>query len=181
MDPLRGLLRFAAVAISAVLLTGCASMNVSSYVERGIDVTRYRTFDWAPTEGLSTGDPRLDNNRFFDERVRADVEKGLAARGFERTTSGVPDVWIHYHASITQQIEGNDIDRQYTYAEDDSRPFVFEAGSLTIDLVDPQTNKVVWRGWAKDSVDGMIDNQDWMEAKVDQAVTRILAQLPRKL
>jgi len=183
MHPLTGLLRFAAVATTAVALTGCASsMNVSSYVERGIDVSQYRTFDWAPTEGLSTGDPRLDNNRFFDERVRLDVEKGLAARGFERTTSGTPNVLIHYHASITQQIEANEIDRQYGSSEkEDRRPYVYEAGTLLIDLVDSRTNKVVWRGWAKDSVDGMIDNQEWMEAKVDQAVTRILEKLPRRL
>ena len=78
------------MALSAVALTGCASMDVSSYVERGIDVTQYRTYTWGPTEGLATGDPRLDNNQFFDERVRADVEKGLASRGFEKTTSGTP-------------------------------------------------------------------------------------------
>jgi hypothetical protein len=182
MNPLRGLLRLAAVATTAVALTGCASMNVSSYVERGIDISQYRTFDWAPTEGLSTGDPRLDNNRFFDERVRFDVEKGLASRGFERTTAGTPDVLIHYHASITQQIEASEIDRQYGAAQnEDRRPYVYEAGTLLIDLVDPRTNTVVWRGWARDSVDGMIDNQASMEAKVDQAVTRILEKLPRRL
>lgn len=168
MYPLTRLPRFATVAIAALALAGCASMNVSSYVERGIDLGQYRRFDWGPTEGLYTGDPRLDNNRFFDERVRAGVEKGLLGRGFERTSSGTPDLLLHYHANVTQQIDAREIDRQFGYCEDgDCRPYVYEAGTLVIDLVDARTKKVVWRGWAKDTLDGIIDNQAWMEAKID--------------
>ena len=46
-------------------------------------------------------------------------------------------------------------------------------------FVDTRTNRVVWRGWAEGSVDGVIDNQQWLEQRVDEAVRRILARLPR--
>ena len=62
---------------------------------------------------MSTGDPRLDNNRFFDERVRTQIEKELAATGLERTASATPDLLVHYHASITQGIDIRDLDREY--------------------------------------------------------------------
>jgi hypothetical protein len=39
----------------------------------------------------------------------------------------------------------------------------------------------VWRGWAEDSFDGVVENQDWMEAEIDEAVARILETLPRGL
>jgi hypothetical protein len=39
----------------------------------------------------------------------------------------------------------------------------------------------VWRGWIEGSLDGVIDHQDWLDARVDDAVTRILQQLPRAL
>jgi hypothetical protein len=39
----------------------------------------------------------------------------------------------------------------------------------------------VWRGWAEDSINGVIDNQEWMEQAIDQAVARILRQLPQGL
>jgi hypothetical protein len=58
---------------------------------------------------------------------------------------------------------------------------VYDAGTLLIDLVDARTNRLVWRGWAEGSVDGVIDNQEWMEARIDEAVTRILERLPRRL
>jgi hypothetical protein len=58
---------------------------------------------------------------------------------------------------------------------------VYDAGTLVVDLVDRRANKVIWRGWAEGSVDGMIDNQDWMEQKIDDAITRIMERLPRGL
>jgi hypothetical protein len=176
------LARFAAAAISALALIGCASTNVGSYVESGANIMPYRTFNWGVAYSISTGDPRLDSNPFFLERLQADVEKQLAGRGLERTTSGTPDLLVHYHASVKQRLDVNSTDRKDGYCRgDDCRPYVYEAGTLLLDLVDAHTNRLVWRGWAEGAVDGMIDNQDWMEKRIDEAVTRILATLPRRL
>jgi hypothetical protein len=183
MYPSRRLGTLASVALSAVLLAGCAAtMNVSSYVERGMDVARYRTYSWAPAEQLVTGDPRLDNNPFFDELVRREVDGQLARRGFERDGSGSAELVLHYHANVTQKIQNAELDRDYNYCEGDAcRPYVYDAGTLLIDLVDAKTNKLVWRGWAEGSLEGVIDDQDWMNDKVDEAVTRIFEQLPGRL
>ena len=173
--------RILGVPLAVLALAGCATLNVGSYVERGIDLRQYRTFDWGPSEGLYTGDPRLDNNRFFDERVRSEVEAGLGARGFEKAARP-PDVLIHYHASVTQRFDSRELDRQYGSCENEScRPYVYEAGTLVVDLVDPRTNTLIWRGWVEGAIDGAIDDQGWMEEKVHQAVARILARLPHRL
>ena len=167
-------------ALAAPALAGCATIDVHSYVERGADLRQYRTYNWGPTDTSSTGDPRLDNNRFFDERVRSAVERGLAGRGLEKTTSGTPDLLVHYHASVTQEIDVRNIDREYAYCDGaDCEPYVYDAGTLFVDLVDRNTNTLVWRGWAEGSMDGVIDNQEWMERRIDEAVTRILERLPR--
>jgi hypothetical protein len=57
----------------------------------------------------------------------------------------------------------------------------YEAGTLVIDVVDARTNRLIWRGWAENTMDGAIDNQDWMEKTIDHAVARIFTQLPRNL
>jgi hypothetical protein len=151
-------------------------------MERSTDVRQYRTYNWAPPDAFSTGDPRLDNNRFFDERVRGQVEKQLASKGFEKATSGMPDLVVHYHASVTQEIDVRDFDQQYAYCDHaDCRPYVYDAGTLFVDLVDPRTEKLVWRGWAEGSIEGVIDNQEFMEARIDETVRRILERLPRRL
>ena len=181
MYPTSRMGRFATVAMSAIMLTGCASMKVTSYSKPGIDFTRYQTYDWEAADRLSTGDPRLDNNPFFHERVQADVEKQLATRGFEKTTSGRPDLLIRYHASIRQRLDVNSADPDGHCRGEDCQPYVYDKGALVLDLVDTRTNSLVWRGWAEGSVEGIIDNQDWMEQKIDEVAARILERLPRRL
>lgn len=190
MHPLRRLGRITAVAISALTLTGCASMRVSSYVDRGTDFTRYRTYNWASSDRLSTGDPRLDNNPFFHERVQKAVDEQLASRGFEKMTSGTPDLVLHYHASVNQKLDVSEADQKSGYATppvgsgtrgETSEPYVYDAGTLLIDFVDARSNKLVWRGWAESSLDGVIDDQAWLEETVDKAVAKVLERLPRRL
>jgi Domain of unknown function (DUF4136) len=180
MDRWRRLGHSAAIAISVLMLTDCASMRVNSYLERGTDLTRYHSYNWAADDRLSTGDPRLDNNSFFLERLQADVEKQLTSRGFEKVTAGTPDLWLHYHVNIDQRIDVNSADRQYGDCGACS-PSVYDAGTLMLDFVDARSNRLFWRGWAEGSLDGAIDNQDWMEQRIDEAVTRILARFPRRL
>jgi hypothetical protein len=176
-------LKFAACGITAIALTGCSSMTVSSYLERGSDFARYRTYGWDKAGPLETGDPRLDNNPFFHERIQADVEKQLATRGFEKPTSGVPDLLVHYHASVDQRVDVNGVDQQNGYCNDSDgcRPYVYDSGTLLVDLVDSRTHKLVWRGWAEGTMDGLIDNQRLLEQRIDKAVAQIMQRLPGRL
>jgi hypothetical protein len=172
--------RFGALTIVAATLTACAAaIHVNSYTDRAADFRHYRTYAFV-SDSASTGDPRLDGNPFFYERVQVAVEKQLAASGYEKTVSETADLRIHFHASMTQEINTSEIDRNYRYCGPaECRPFVYDAGTLLLDFVDAHTNKLVWRGWAEGSMDG-VDNQEWMEQKVDDAVNRILARLPRR-
>jgi hypothetical protein len=170
----------AAVTLIAMVLNGCATVRVNSYLERGADFRQYRTYAWGPADAFSTGDPRLDNNRFFSERVEKAVDQQLESRGFKKRESGAADVLIHLHARLDQRIESDAIDREYSSCQDGGcRPFVSDAGTLLLDFIDSRTNRLAWRGWAERSLDGAIDNQDWMEATIDDAVAKILARLPR--
>ena len=169
----------AAATLVAMALNGCAPVRVHSYLERGVDFRQYRTYAWGPADALSTGDPRLDNNRFFRDRVEKAVGQELTSRGFEKTESSAPDVLIHLHARIDQRIASDAIDREYRPCDvSDCRPFVYDTGTLLLDFIDTRTNRLVWRGWAENSLDGAIENQDWMEATIDDAVAKILARLP---
>lgn len=69
----------------------------------------------------------------------------------------------------------------HTSADDGDRQFVYDEGTLVVDLVDPRAQTLVWRGWAESSFEGAIDDQAWMEARIDEAVARILERLPRGL
>jgi len=172
--------RFAAAAVFTAAASGCATMDVGSHVERGLDFSPYRTYDWGPAGPLPTGDPRLDRNPFFQDHMMGAVEKQLAARGLVRA-NGTSDVLIHYHAAITNRIDVDRLDRQsgYCYGQDCSvSTFEYEEGTIVLDLVDARTNRVIWRGWAQHRMQGVLDDPDLMAERIDEAVTRMLQQLP---
>ena len=56
--------------------------------------------------------------------------------------------------------------------------FTFEAGTIILDVVDARTNRLIWRGWAQDSFEGVLDRQDRLRRQVDDAVNRMLRELP---
>ncbi len=177
--------QIAAAGVASLVLASCATtMTVSSHMERGLDFSRYRTFDWGPADARPTGDPRLDENPFFKDHVEGAVEKGLAARGVALAPSGKPDLLIHYHASITNRIDVNRVDRTYGYCYAGDCPtgtIEYEAGTLVLDIVDASTDRVIWRGWAQNSVEDLLDDPDRMASMIDEAVTRMLQRLPRSL
>ncbi len=166
-----------ALAFLVMTAAGCATLHVNSYAARGMDPARYHTYTWSPTDPETTGDPRLDSNQFFDTRVRAEVDDQLAARGFEKAPASGPDLLVRYHMSVRQKIDVPRIDP--TDPQDHGEVGVYDAGTLLIDLVDPRTDQLIWRGWAEGSMEGEIDSQEAMERRIDRAVTKILDRLPR--
>jgi hypothetical protein len=178
----RGALAWVIAAATVWLAAGCATMSVSSYARAAVDARSLRTYEWGSPDTWSTGDPRLDNNRFFDERVRARVDEQLAQRGFEKSASGPADLLVHYHASVSQEIDLRQHDRTTAdRADHEYEPFIYDKGTLVIDVFDRRTGTLIWRGWAEGSIDGVIDNQRLMESRIDEAVAKILARLPQGL
>jgi hypothetical protein len=166
--------------VFALATTGCATMNVSSHIERNVNFADYVTYDWGPPDNLPVGDPRLDNNPFFDDYLRGAIEKQLAAKGYELGLGGTPDLLIHYHASVSQKLDVYEVDQSYGYCYGNCEPQVadYELGTLIVDIVDTRSNKVVWRGWAQDTINGVIDNQDRLEKQVEEGVTKMMLLLP---
>jgi len=173
-----GSIRPVVLAVSALAASGCALRQVRSYTEHGFDPSLYHSYRWAPDEERPTGDPRLDNNPFFRRSVQAGVDDELAKRGFEKATAGRADLVLQYHALVTQRVEMAGADLVYR-ACTDCKPYLYDAGSLVIDVVDAETRALLWRGWAEGDIGGIIENQSSMEELVGQTVSRIMERLPR--
>lgn len=168
-----------AVASAALALAACASLQVHSFAARpSTPPKQYTTYSWANDDPQPTGDPRLDSNPFFERRLMTSAEEQLAARGFQKAQRGNADLVLHYHASVTQELDVANIDRGIGSCPNCPSPSVYEAGTIMLDLVDAKSNTLVWRGWVEGSFEGMIDNQAWLEQRVDEAVTRIVKTVP---
>jgi hypothetical protein len=176
-------IQLTALGVALLALNACGPMKVYSYTEHGANLAQYATYDWGVLEQRTTGDPRLDNNPFFQERVQAQTDRELTRRGYVKATIGQPDLTVVYRTRIRQEIDLNGADRPDAYAycaEGGCEPFAYDSGTLLIDLVDSRTKQVVWRGWAEGSVEGVVNNQAWMEKKIDEVVARIFEDCPRR-
>ena len=154
------------LALAALAVSGCATMNVSAHMQRGLDFAPYHSYDWGPADALPTGDPRLDQDPYFKDQLEGVVEKQMVLRGFERPSTGTPDLLIHYHASITERLN---VDAQR-----------YEASTLVVDVVDASTNVLMWRGWASGSVEGVLGNRDRLRRRIDNDVAGIFESLPHR-
>ena len=181
------LLRMSAAATLgplALTLAACAPVTAHSFTSRTANFAEFHTYNWAANEPGATGDPRLDNNPFFINRIHAAAERELAARGYEKASSGRPDLMLHVHASLTQRLDVSQIDQRYTTSDPEPAPVtatLYDAGTILLDFVDTKTNTVIWRGWVESSMEGVVDNQDSMEKRIDQTIAKIIATVPRRL
>ena len=157
-------------------ITACATMSVSSYIQPGADFAAYHTYDWGARDALPTGDPRLDNNPFFDSHVRASVESQLAVKGYRRVAEN-SDLVIHYHASVRQKVDVYRVDAEAGYRYE-TEAVQYEEGTLLLDVADAKTKQIIWRGWGQTDIEGVINDQSRMEQRVTEVTQKILERFP---
>ena len=175
----RTLIYTSAALTMATCLASCAPVRVNSYAAPTFDLRSYRTYAWDGAELGQTGDPRLDNNGLFRERVQRAADAQMAFRGYEKVSGGTPDLMLHIHASVRQRIDSAELDPvSGACTREECRSYVYDEGTILIDIVDGRTRALIWRGWAERSLDGIVDDQDWMNQTIDRAVSVICARLP---
>jgi Domain of unknown function (DUF4136) len=182
---MRRLLALYTTTLAAALLAGCAAtMTAGSHAARDHDFSGYRTYAWGAADALPAGDARLQDNAEFVDRVTGAIERQLAARGFSLAASGSPDLLVHYHATVAPRVDPGRLERAHgSCYQGDCRlgPVEYEAGTLVVDVIDARTNRLIWRGWSRNSVERELDDPDRMTELVEKAVARILQRLPRTL
>ena len=163
-------------------VAGCAAAVTSgAYFGPEVNLSAYDTYAWGPADALPTGDPRVDNNEFFDAQVRAAVERHLHAKGLRKVASDSAVLLIHYHATVDEKLDVFTVDRDYGYYSGyglEDHVEVYEEGTLLVDMVDPESNTLVWRSWAQTNIEGLLDDQSRMEERIDEGVAKMFAQFP---
>jgi hypothetical protein len=157
---------------------------VSSHVELNADFEKYRTYDWGPADALPTGDARLDNNAFLRDYIQGAIEKELAGRRLTLVAND-PDLLIHWHTTVARELDLETHRREY-HGNPNGPPssyepeiVEYEMGTLLIDAVDARTQRLVWRGWARETYSGVIDNQERLRLTVVSAITDIMKRFPK--
>lgn len=157
--------------IATIVLAGC---GVQSYVEKdpSVDLKRYKTFAWINEQGTKreSGKPYKD----FKETYLMDlVSKELEKNGWQKVKSN-PDVLIDYDIMIEKEARResdpvysrstvryfynpytgriNSVYYPSRYLGENSYTVPYKSGTITINIVDNDSDKLVWQGWAETEV-----------------------------
>jgi len=173
-----------------VFAAGCATVSVDADYDTKSNFSNLKTYSWVQATQPATGDARIDNS-LLDSRVRSAVDQSLKARGYVKTSEVNPDFLVGYLAGIEEKTDVTTINRPSTagmmggyyssayFAYSNSETFVtqYQEGSLLIDIVNPKTKELMWRGTGKATV---LENAkpEKREKRISEGVAKILAQFP---
>lgn len=170
------------IVFGALVLTlsGCSQIRVTSDFDPQANFARLQTYAWLPDLN-PTNDPRLDT-KLLDSHVRAVVERELAAKGYRKVDGGTPSFHVAYHVYVHREtLPARNPVVGYSYswwaARGAVNPPQYDEGSLLLDIVDPQTNALMWRGWASGTVQWKASPKE-RAARVDKGIADLLAKFP---
>ena len=161
-------------AVVAVLAISCAStINVRSDVNKQADFSRYRTF--SIRDGNSTGNPVMD------QRIKADVEMALRAKGLEEVQSGEGDAVVVAHAATQTRrsyetfYNGWGWGWRWRWGAPEVVVNEFQVGTIVVDMFDARTKTAVWHGYASHVLS---DKPEKNDMRADEAVAKIFERFP---
>lgn len=153
------------------LLASCAS---TAHIEKddNTDFTKYKTFAWAEKE---TKEGKSNKNADLTERkIREAVNKELQKTAGWRETKNNPDVLLSYDVLVERStktqsdaVYSNPFVRSFyspysrrfyrvyypsRFMGYDNYDVNTREGTVTISMIDADTEKTVWQGWATDEV-----------------------------
>jgi Domain of unknown function (DUF4136) len=178
------------------VLAGCATVSVNSDYDSKADFSKYKTYAWESEDQPRAGDPRLDNT-LIDSRVRDAVDQTLSSKGFQKVSSGAPDFIVAYQAAIEQKMDVTQMTTPYytpyatgmayggasmysswnMHGGTDTFVTQYDEGTLFVDIVDPKTNALIWRGTGKKAIDENASSAK-RESNINKAVQKILSEFP---
>ena len=168
----------------AAILSGCASgPNVITNADPSADMMSVRTFDFLKTLSTDRGNVQT----LLSTQLIAATTEELGMRGLQREQNN-PDVLINFlletHEQIRSRNTGASVSTMHRsgrysgWGATMSTPTIEQTtqGALSIDMIDPARNQIIWEGTATSRVtDRMRANQ---EESVREFVTAILADFP---
>jgi len=160
------------VAILAASATALAQ-KITAEFDESVNFARFKTFAIRVSD-VASKSPAL-NSELTRKRIETELERALVAKGLTRTTGRADlDVSFSLGADPGTKAERRLVTPRGGRARTVQVPDM--QGTLVIDIKDPSTRELVWRGVA------MADERDpaKLAARLDDMVKKTVAKYPRK-
>jgi len=146
--------------------TGCSSFPTDYDYDPEFPFASLKTYGWRKSTSEQVMDP------FVVKYVKAAVHRDLTARGFVQT--GDPDFVVTLRDEFEDRLEVDE--RSGAFRKDlDARSL--QSDDLILQMINPKTDKVIWRGVAADVIDRRSSSEDRRE-QIEGGVKALLQDFP---
>jgi len=152
--------------------------DVSYDFDKATNFSRIKTYAW--TAGTNVND-ELNHKRIVNA-----IDAQLAAKGFIKVEAGSkPDVLVAYHASFDRNLQISAFSSGWgPYGLGGNRSGSARAsevlvGTLVVDMMDPASKTVVWRGTASKDLDPKADPEK-RDKNINKSVAKLFENYPPK-
>jgi len=152
---------------------GVFAQKITVEFDRAADFSKYKTF--AIRDGqLNSRSPAL-NSELVKKRIESDIERALTAKGVEMTTARA-GLNVVYRFGSARKTELESYPAGWYGLGTRIVRVPFAEGTLVIDLRDPTTRSLVWRGIASEEKSDAAK----IEGKLDDMVKKSFDKYPPK-
>lgn len=173
------------------LLFGCASIKVhhqGAVPENFSEVKA--TYGWLKNTQVSS-DIRA-NNQTIELLIHQSVDRYLQSKGYKRIDADGADYLITWFGKIKEEVKEISVSQFYSSygygslagrlkqeATDGKVVKTFTRGTLILDVLDPESKTVLWRGNATNTIQENMSEED-VEKYIDLSVKKILKTIPKR-
>jgi hypothetical protein len=161
------------LVLALLAALGAFAQKVTVEFDQAADFSKYKTF--AIRGGvLNSRNPAL-NSELVKKRIDADIERGLTAKGLTMM-SGRSDLNVRYRFGSARKMELESYPAGWRGWGTRVVRVPYAEGTLVIDLRDPSTRSLVWRGIASEEKRDAMKIQSYL----DDMVRKSLEKYPPK-
>jgi hypothetical protein len=164
-----------ALALALVMPSACSKqLQVETAYAEGADFSQYQTYRWITDDLVlmqsGSGNERIRNVE-NEQRIRAAVERELAAKGLRKATGDEAQLIVAFTlgTQVRYHIQGG---ANYDILSEPAASYT--RGVLTIYLFDRASQQQVWSAWTQKD----LEPGDDPDAVINAAVERLLADFP---
>jgi hypothetical protein len=169
---------FISLAMVLVLLPAVArplrGQKISIEFDQAADFTKYKTFAIRRGE-LNSKNPAL-NSELVKKQIEAELVRDFTSRGLFQTQSGPADLNLVYHFGTARKTEVEAYPAGWRGWGTRYVRVPYAVGTLVIDLRDPSTHSLVWRGISREEQ----SDATKIRGKLDNMVRKPIEKYPPK-
>lgn len=188
-------MKWTATLLSAMLLLISCSRTAYVQKDSDVDFSKIKTYSWVKTQAeKEKANVSTKNDDLTNRKIRQSIDRNLAEKGWKEVKSN-PDVYLVYDVMIEQE---DKIDRNAVYTQPFTRWFfnpvsrrwvpvlypsrfigfdentrTVKEGTLTLTMMDADTDKTIWQGWTSSEINGRKLSDKQIDSKVKAIVKKL--------